>query len=63
MSKTIQEDSVFAFLKSEANFNRVYLDEQHSVCWDINPDIDSNIAWDNKIDMYPDWCYVNSIPV
>lgn len=44
------------------NFRRVYLDEDHSVCWDIDPNVDSNEVWNNKVDLCPDSCYVDSVP-
>lgn len=44
------------------NFRRVYLDEAHSVCWDIDPNVDSNEVWNNKVDLCPDSCYVDSVP-
>lgn len=45
------------------NFKRVYLDEQGSVCWDIDPTVDSNIVWSNKVDLCCDSCYIDSIPI
>ena len=59
----LKKGTVFEpFLKLE-NFKRVYVDEQHTVCWDIDPDIDSNIVWNNKVDLCPDSCYMDSKPV
>lgn len=59
----ITPDSVFApFLKLE-NFKRVYLDEENCVAWDIDPLIDSHEVWNNKVDLCPDCCYVDSKPV
>lgn len=54
--------SVFEPFMQLENFKRVYLDEQHSICWDIDPNVDSNERWDNKIDICPDCCYVDSVP-
>ena len=45
------------------NFRRVYLDDTHSIAWDINPDIDSSVVWNNKVDLCPDTCYIDSIPI
>lgn len=50
------------FMKLQ-NFRRVYLNENHSVCWDIVPVIDSKEVWSKKVDICPDVCYVDSIPV
>lgn len=43
------------------NFRRVYLDDWHVICWDIDPNVDSDIEWMNKVDIDPDGCYVDSI--
>jgi len=45
------------------NFKRVYLDDDHCVSWDIDPDLDSKIYWNNKVDLSPDSCYVDSVHV
>ena len=45
------------------NFRRVYLDESGSVSWDIDPNVDSNVVWNNKVDLCPDGCYIDSVPV
>lgn len=59
----VQPGSVFSFLSDPAAFARVYLDEDHAVSWDIDPDVDSVVVWSNKVDLSPDVCYVDSIPV
>ncbi len=58
----IQKGTVFAFLSDMRNFRRVYLDDAHCASWDIDPEIDSNIVWNNKVDLCPDTCYVDSVP-
>lgn len=58
----LQAVTVFAPFREWDNFRRVYLDEGHSVCWDIDPNIDSNDVWNNKVDLCPDSCYVDSVP-
>lgn len=55
--------SVFAPLHNLSDFRRVYLDENNSVAWDIDPTVDSNVVWSNKLDLCPDSCYVDSIPL
>lgn len=45
------------------NFKRVYLDENHCVSWDIDPNVDSKVVWNNKIDISPDGCYIDSTPL
>lgn len=63
MRADIQPGTVFSFLADPANFQRVYLDEFHCVCWDIDPAVDSREVWSNKVDLCPDSCYVDSLPV
>ena len=53
-------DGVFACLKPMEVFKRVYIDDCGCVAWDKNPNIDSNVVWDNKIDLCPDSCYLDS---
>lgn len=63
MKPLLRPDTVFEpFMKLE-NFNRVYLDETHSVCWDIDPNVDSKEVWENLVDLCPDSCYMESVPV
>lgn len=63
MAPLLQAGTVFAPFMQLENFRRVYLDDAHSVCWDIDPQVDSNIVWNNKVDLCPDVCYVDSIPL
>lgn len=55
--------TVFEPFMQYQNFKRVYLDEQHCVSWDIDPAVDSNVVWNNKVDLCPDSCYVDSTPI
>lgn len=59
----LQPGTVFAPLRDLANFRRVYLDEDQHVSWDIDPNVDSTVVWSNKVDLCPDTCYVDSVPV
>lgn len=61
LKQMIATGTVFEFLCDIRNFKRVYLDEQHCVSWDIDPDVDSNEVWNNKVDLCPDTCYLDSI--
>ena len=63
VKRVIEEGTVFAFLADSANFKRVYLDDTGSVCWDIDPDVDSNRVWSNKVDLSADTCYLDSEPI
>ena len=40
-----------------------YLDDTCAVSWDIDPNVDSNVFWNNKVDICPDGCYVDSVPL
>ncbi len=55
--------TVFAPFRDLLNFKRVYLDECQCVSWDIDPNVDSKEVWENKIDLCPDSCYMESVPV
>lgn len=59
----LQEGTVFAPLRDLSNFRRVYLDENRCVSWDVDPAVDSNVVWSNKIDLCSDNCYVDSTPI
>lgn len=59
----IEQGTVFEILSDLDNFHRVYIDDEHCIAWDIDPNVDSNIVWNNKIDLSPDSCYVDSVPV
>lgn len=62
MAPLVQSDTVFAHFRKLEDFFRVYLDDNNCVSWDIDPSLDSNNVWNNKVDLCPDSCYVNSIP-
>lgn len=59
----LQAGTVFAPFRELENFRRVYLDESHCVSWDIDPAVDSSVVWSNKVDLCPDGCYVDSVPL
>lgn len=63
VANMLKRGTVFEPLSKWQNFKRVYLDENSCVSWDIAPDIDSSKVWSNKVDLSPDACYVDSIPV
>ena len=63
MNPVLQPATVFAPFMDLKNFRRVYLDDQHCISWDIDPTVDSNVVWNNKVDLCPDSCYVDSVPV
>lgn len=55
----IEKGNVFNVLKSVDRFNDVYLNDG-AVSWDIDPTIDSDVVWNNRIDLSPDTCYLES---
>ena len=59
----LKPGTVFESFANIDNFRRVYIDDEHCVAWDIDPSIDSNVVWNNKVDLCPDGCYVDSIPL
>ena len=63
MRPDIRQGTVFSFLADPAVFLRAYLDESHCVCWDKDPAVDSGAVWSNKVDISPETCYLDSVPV
>ena len=59
----LQKGTVFEPFMQWENFRRAYLDEDHCVCWDIDPKVESSKVWNNKVDLCPDSCYVDSMPL
>lgn len=59
----LQTGTVFAPFRELKNFRRVYVDESHCIAWDIDPNVDSNVVWSNKVDLCPDSCYIDSVPL
>lgn len=59
----LEPNTVFESFRDWNNFKRVYLDDQKSICWDIDPNVDSEVVWNNKVDLCPDSCYMDSTPV
>lgn len=54
-----QTGPVFEFLKDYENFKRVYVCAG-AVTWDIDPNVDSRVIWENQVDLCPDCCYAYS---
>lgn len=63
MKPFLEKGGVFAQFRDYEEFKRVYLDDEHVVAWDIDPTVDSNVVWNNKVDICPDGCYVDSMPL
>ena len=54
--------TVFKPLNDLSNFKRAYIDDCGCIAWDIDPNIDSDIVWSNKIDLCSDSCYIYGNP-
>lgn len=63
MRPYLKKGTVFEPFIELKNFRRVYLDDTHCVAWDVDPDMDSDEAWNNKVDLCPDSCYIDSVPL
>lgn len=58
----IDEGGVFKNIETPDAFKRLYLDDSRNICWDIDPNVDSNAVYENKIDLSTEFCYVESTP-
>lgn len=63
VSMLLKKGTVFETFADIKNFRRVFLDDQHCVAWDIDPTVDSEIVWSNRVDLCPDSCYIDSAPI
>ncbi|MCD7859504.1 MAG: DUF2442 domain-containing protein [Firmicutes bacterium] len=63
MRPLLKKGTVFEPFLSLKDFRRVYVDDTHCIAWDIDPNIDSDKVWSNKIDLCPDGCYLDSVPI
>lgn len=63
MTPLIKEGTVYSVLRDSNIFKRCYIDSNGSVCWDIDPNIDSEKIWSNKIDLGADTCYLESASI
>ena len=59
----LRPNTVFEPFIDINNFRRVYIDDTHNIAWDIDPNVDSAVAWNNKVDLCPDTCYIDSVPI
>ena len=58
----LRKGTVFEKLSNIVDFRRVYIDKQHCISWNINPNVYNDKVLNNKIDLCPDSCYLDSIP-
>ena len=59
----IKTGTVFEPLSNPETFLRAYVDDTHVISWHIDPNIDSHPVWNPKIDLCPDGCYMDSVPL
>ncbi len=59
----LKSGTVFEPFSDIQNFRRVYLDDAHCVAWDIDPAVDSEKVWNNKVDLSSDTCYLDSVSI
>ena len=59
----LKQGTVFKILSDKKIFSQVYVDEYNCIAWNIDPNIDSNKVYNNKIDLCSDVCYMDSIPI
>jgi predicted ribosome-associated RNA-binding protein Tma20 len=52
---------VFEVLKNKDKFKEVFIDEYGNIAWDIDNNIDSNVYWNNRIDICKDSIYMDSV--
>ena len=52
-----------SMLKDEKIFKSVFIDEFGNVAWNIDDTIDSNINWDNRIDISKENIYIEGTKV
>lgn len=62
MSDNLKGD-VFQALRRLSDFRRVYIDDCGNIAWDIDPNVDSESVWSNKVDLCADSCYIYSVPL
>lgn len=63
MGPLLKEGTVFEPFIDLESFRRVYVDDTHCIAWDIDPSMDSDKVWSNKVDLCSDECYIDSVPI
>ena len=62
-SRKLLKESIFQKVAAPEDFNRVFVDENGNLAWDIDPSIDSTKVWNNRIDFCRDACYLESTEI
>ena len=63
MRPYLKKGTVFEPFAKLENFRRVYVDDTHAISWAIGPNVDSEKVRSNKVDLSPDSCYLDSVPI
>lgn len=63
MKPVLKNGGVFSDIQPLERFQNVYIDDCNCIAWDRNPEIDSEVVWNNKLDLCPDACYLDSVPL
>lgn len=63
MRPFLKKGTVFEPFIEPDNFRKVYVDDANCIAWDIDPNIDSEKVWSNKVDLCADGCYIDSVPI
>ena len=53
----------FSSIRTLERFKSAYIDDAGAIAWDIDPNVDSDKVWDNKLDICPDSCYIYGKPL
>jgi len=59
-STKVKQGSIFQKVAAPKDFNRVFVDENGNLAWDIDQTVDSSRVWNNRIDFCRDACYLES---
>lgn len=54
---------VFKKLEDYEVFSAVFIDDSGNIAWDLDPTVDSNKIWTNRIDICADAAYMDSVEV
>lgn len=63
MNPLLKKGTVFEPFIDLESFRGVYVDDTHCIAWDIDPSMDSDKVWSNKVDLCSDECYIDSVPI
>ncbi|MCR4940587.1 MAG: DUF2442 domain-containing protein [Treponemataceae bacterium] len=62
MKPYLKKGTVFEQFLNFDDFKHVYLDDSNCVSWDKDSKINSEVEWNNKVNLSSDVCYVDSKP-